>query len=108
LRIDGFSSLHADYEGGEMTTRLLTFTGSHLIINFSTSAAGYVLVELLDSHGNVIQNYSSDDCIPLIGNEISRQVEWESGSDLTKLKETPIKLRFKLKDADVYSLRFEK
>lgn len=108
LRIDGFSSLHADYEGGEMTTRLLTFTGSHLIINFSTSAAGYVLVELLDNHGNVIQNYSSDDCIPLIGNEISRQVEWESGSDLTKLKETPIKLRFKLKDADVYSLRFEK
>jgi hypothetical protein len=107
LRIDGFSSLHADYAPGEMTTKVLTFTGSHLVINFSTSAAGYILVELLDSKGNPVQNYSSDDCITLIGNEISRVVEWKSGSDLIKLKGAPIRLHFKMKDADLYSLRFE-
>ena len=107
LRIDGFSSLHADYEPGEMTTKVLTFTGSHLVINFSTSAAGYIKVELLDSKGNPLQNYSSDDCIPLIGNEISRMVEWKSGSDLLKLKGSPIRLHFKMEDADLFSLRFE-
>jgi hypothetical protein len=107
LRIDGFSSIHASYEPGELITRLLTFSGSKLIINFSTSAAGYLLFELLDNYGNVIQGFSSDNCIPVIGNEISRQVEWKSGSGLSKLKDTPIKLRIKMKDADLYSIRFE-
>lgn len=108
LRIDGFSSLHADYESGEMTTRLLTFSGKQLVINFSTSAAGFVITELLDSRGNVIQGYSFDDCIPLIGNEISKVVEWKKGADLSGLENIPVKLRFKMKDADLYSLHFEK
>ncbi len=107
LRIDGFSSLHADYAPGEMTTKVLTFTGSHLVINFSTSAAGYIIVELLDNQGNIIQGHSADDCIPLTGNEISRVVDWKQGSDLSALQNTAVKLRFKLKDADLFSLRFE-
>ena len=107
LRIDGFTSLNAGYKQGEMITKLLTFTGSHLVINFSTSAAGFLLVELIDSNGNVVQGYSSGSCIPIIGNEISRQVEWKSGSDLTKFINTPVRLRFILKDADLYSICFE-
>ena len=107
LRIDGFSSLHADYAPGEMTTKVLTFAGSHLVINFSTSAAGYIIVELLDNQGNIIQGHSADDCIPLTGNEISRVVDWKQGSDLSALQNTAVKLRFKLKDADLFSLRFE-
>jgi len=108
LRIDGFSSLHADYNSGEMTTKPLIFNGSHMIINFSTSAGGQLLVELLDIQGNVIHEYSSDACIPIIGNEIYRVVEWKSGSDLSKIKDLPVRFRFKLKDADLYSFRFEK
>jgi len=107
LRIDGFSSLHADYAPGEMTTKVLTFAGSHLVINFSTSAAGYIIVELLDNQGNIIQGHSADDCIPLTGNEISRVVDWKQGSDLSALQNTAVKFRFKLKDADLFSLRFE-
>jgi hypothetical protein len=107
LRTDGFASIHASYETGEMTTRLLTFTGSHLIINFSTSAAGYILAELLDSQNNVIDDFSFDNCFPVIGNEISRQIEWKSGSILKNLKDTPVKIHFKMKDADIYSIRFQ-
>jgi len=108
LRIDGFSSLHADYDPGEMTTKLLTFSGSKLVINFSTSAAGFVIVELIDDQGNVIQGHSAEDCIPLTGNEIARVVDWKQGSDISALQNTPVKLRFRMKDADLYSLRFEK
>jgi hypothetical protein len=108
LRVDGLSSIHAGYESGEMTTKFLTFTGSDLIINFSTSAAGYMLVELLDSNGEVIEGFSKDDCLPIVGNEIYKKVEWETGSDLSQFRNTPVKLHFVMKDADLYSLRFEK
>lgn len=107
LRIDGFASLHAGYEPGEMTTKLLTFSGSQLVLNLATSAAGYVLVEFLDQQGNVIPGYSLENCIPVIGNEIARQAEWKTGSDLSELNDKPVKIRFRMKDADLYSLRFE-
>jgi hypothetical protein len=107
LRIDGFSSLHADYDPGGMTTKLLTFSGSKLVVNFSTSAAGYIIVELLDNKGNAIKGYTADDCIPLTGNEITRIVEWKKGSDISALQNIPVKLRFRMKDADLYSLRFK-
>ncbi len=107
LRIDGFSSLHADYDPGEMTTKLLTFGGSKLVVNFSTSAAGYIIVELLDNQGKVLHGYSADDCIPLTGNEISRVVDWKKGADLSALQNTPVRLRIIMKDADLFSFRFE-
>ena len=37
LRLDGFASLHAPYQGGEMLTHPLKFAGSRLEINYSTS-----------------------------------------------------------------------
>ena len=46
LRLDGFTSLNAPYEGGDITTRPFTFEGEELEINYSTSAAGYLRVEL--------------------------------------------------------------
>lgn len=107
LRIDGFSSLHADYDPGEMITKLLTFSGSKFVVNFSTSAAGYIIVELLDNQDKVIQGHSADDCIPLTGNEISRVVDWKQGPDLSALQSTPVKLRIIMKDADLFSFRFE-
>jgi hypothetical protein len=107
LRTDGFASLHAGYNEGEIVTKTLVFTGSRLIINFATSAGGYIIVEMLDNQGNVITGLSSDDCIQVIGNEISRHIEWKSGIDLSKLQGSPVKIRFKMKDADLYSLHFE-
>lgn len=107
LRIDGFSSLHADYTPGEVLTRLFIFTGTRLIINFSTSAAGYIMAEMLDMNGRVIGHYSFENSIPQIGNEIYRQVEWKQGSDLTSLQGKIVRLHIKMKDADLYSIRFE-
>ncbi|HUX96006.1 MAG TPA: hypothetical protein VMV47_09765 [Bacteroidales bacterium] len=106
LRIDGFASLHAKFEPGELVTKKISFTGSELILNFSTSAAGYILVEILDTNGSPLQEFSFENCIPVIGNEIERTVEWRSSSDLTKLNNIPVRIRFRIKDADLYSFRF--
>ena len=46
LRIDGFVSASAPLGGGELLTKPLTFSGTKLEINFSTSAAGVVRIEI--------------------------------------------------------------
>ena len=105
MRLDGFASVHAPYEGGEMLTRPLTFTGSRLLLNFATSAPGGIRVEMQDEGGNPLPGFALHDCQELIGNDIERAVTWKGG-DLGKLSGTPVRLRFVMKDADLYALRF--
>jgi hypothetical protein len=106
LRTDGFTSVNAPYRGGEFLTRALTFTGTNLVLNFSTGAAGTVRVEIQDADGKPLPGYALADATELIGDSIERVATWKSGSDLTRLAGRPIKLRFVMRDADLYSLRF--
>jgi hypothetical protein len=106
LRMDGFVSVHAPYAGGEFVTRPLIFEGKNLVINYSTSAAGSVRVEVIGSNGEAVSGLSLDDCPEIYGDEIEKVVEWESVSDLSQLAGQTVRLRFALKDADLYSLRF--
>ena len=48
------------------------------------------------------------DCQEIIGNEIDRVVVWKGKSNLESLAGKPVRLRFQLKDADVYALQFVK
>ena len=57
LRVDGFASVNAPYSGGEMVTRLFTFSGRELVLNYSTSAAGSIRVEVQSPSGKVIPDY---------------------------------------------------
>ncbi|NUQ61279.1 MAG: hypothetical protein HUU20_02255 [Pirellulales bacterium] len=106
LRTDGFASVHASYQGGEIVTRPLKFAGKELTINYSTSAAGSIRVEIQDEAGKPIPGYRLTDATEIIGDQIERAVAWKAGTDLGALAERPVRLRFVLKDADLYSLRF--
>ena len=107
LRLDGFASLNAPYDEGQMITKPLDFTGNRLELNYSTSAAGSIKVEILDVSGTPLDGYSLDDCDGLIGDEISAYVSWRGSTDLSKISGKPIKVRFVMNDADIYSFRFE-
>ena len=87
-------------------TKPLTFSGSQLTINYETSAAGRLRVEIQDEQGLALPGYSLDDCDPLIGDEIECTVSWQKGADLAALTGRPVRLSFELKDADLYSIRF--
>ncbi|MFI4850974.1 MAG: hypothetical protein ACIAZJ_17820 [Gimesia chilikensis] len=108
LRLDGFASVRADYAGGELVTKPLTFDGSELSINFSTSAAGGIKVEIQDENGKPIPGFTLADAREQIGNEINRIVTWKGGSDVSALSGKPVRLKFVMKDADLYSLQFVK
>lgn len=106
IRLDGFVSVQAPYSGGEFVTKTLVFGGDELQMNFATSAAGRVRVEIQDIDGEAIAGYSLDDSMDLIGDSVDRTVLWKTGSDVGALAGTPIRLRFVMNDADVYSFRF--
>ena len=108
LRTDGFASIHAGHAGGTMTTKPIRFSGMKLVLNYWTSAAGSIRVELLDEAGKVIPGYAAGDCQKIIGNEIKRVVAWGDKANLTELAGKPVRLRFRIMDADLYSLRFER
>jgi hypothetical protein len=106
LRTDGFVSVNAPYRGGELVTKPFTFSGSKLEINFETSAAGGVQVEIQDENGSPIPGFTLTDCPEMIGDDIDRVISWVGGTDVSRLAGKVVHLHFVMKDADLYSLRF--
>ncbi len=106
LRLDGLASLHAPYRGAEMTTKVLRFAGHRLELNYSTSAAGSIRVEVQQADGSPVRGFALADCREIIGDRIERDVEWIAGHDLASLAGKPVRLRFQLKDADLFAIRF--
>jgi hypothetical protein len=106
LRIDGFVSINAPLSGGEVVTKPLKFAGSKLTMNFATSAAGSVRVEIQDPAGKPVEGFSLADCPDHFGDTVERVVNWNNRKDVSRLAGKPVRLRFVLKDADLYSFQF--
>jgi hypothetical protein len=106
LRTDGFVSVNAPYAGGELVTHPLRFEGSELVINYATSAAGSVRVEIQDAKGQPLPGYELAESVELYGDEIEQVVAWKGGSDVGRLAGEGVRLRFVMKDADLYAIRF--
>ena len=106
IRVDGFVSVQAPLSGGELTTRTLQFDGTRLEINFSTSAAGSLRVELQDANGKPIPDFTLADCHRQFGDQLDRVVSWKQVADVSGLAGKPVRLKFELRDADLYSFRF--
>ena len=107
LRQDGFVSASSPFSGGELLTRPLTFEGSRLEVNFSTSAAGTIKVELQSATGRPIDGFTLDDADETFGDELDRTVTWKGSPDVSSLAGRVIRLRVTLSDADLYAFKFQ-
>ena len=105
LRLDGLASLRAPADGGEWTSRPLMVDGRRLELNVATSAGGGVRVEIQDEAGSPLPGHALEDCYEVIGNDLARTVRWSSGADLGWLEGRVVRLRVRMADADLYSLR---
>lgn len=101
LRIDGFFSWYADFSGGEVLTKPFIFEGSELEVNFATSGLSYMTVTVCDEEGNEIEGYKTYN---MFGDSLERKVDFEK--DLKELEGKPIRLKFFLRDCDLYSFKF--
>jgi hypothetical protein len=106
-RVDGFVSVNAPLAGGEIVTRPLVFDGGNLVLNFETSGAGDIQVELQNAAGCPLPGYALCDCPPILGDSLRHVVRWAPhGGDVRALAGQPVRLRFVLRDADLYAFQF--
>lgn len=106
IRPDGFVSVNGPYTGGTLVTKPLVFAGKRLAINYATSAGGGLRVGIEDADGRPIDGFAIADCPEIIGDRIEHVVGWNQGQDVSALAGKPVRLRFELKDADLYALQF--
>ncbi len=103
LRRDGFASMDAGQEEGVLTTRPIVFAeGSHLFVNANT-AKGELYAEVLAEDGKVIKGFSSDQCKPLSADSTCMMIRWKGWKKLSALQGRPIRLRFHLKNGELYA-----
>jgi len=104
LRLDGFASLDADRQGGEVTTKPLTFDGEMILIN-AVSYHG-LAADILDETGRVIPGFSADDCIPIRGDSVRHELRFKEAR-LAQLAGRRISLRLGMSGAMLFSVFFE-
>ena len=102
LRLDGFVSLTAPGEGS-VTTRLLQTPGGRLTVN--ARVGGDLRAEILDQDGDVIPGYGAQQCNPVRGDSLRHAVTWRSGADRVPRREAGLRIRFHLRDTDLYAFR---
>ena len=102
LRMDGFVSADADDEMGTLITKPFVCEGNELIINASAEK-GLVGVAILDESGIQYSGYSKRDCVLFDSDSISHKVTWQKRPTLDELKGKTIRLKFYLKNANLYS-----
>lgn len=100
IRKHGFASVHAAYDGGNFTTKPLTFKGGRLYLNYSTSGAGHIKVKMLDDKGSLL---TQTDLI--YGDEIMGGIDFDDS--IAPFEGKPVQLLFELADADIYAMKFE-
>jgi hypothetical protein len=110
LRVDGFASIHAGYEPGEMVTKPLVFSGDELRINYQTSAAGSIGLEILDAAGTPIPGFTAADLKDSFwGDAIEQVAVWkDKDKKLSSLAGQPVRLKFTMREADLYAIQFRK
>ncbi|MDO8542976.1 MAG: LamG domain-containing protein [Opitutaceae bacterium] len=101
LRADGFASLDGDDNPGSVVTKpLLGLTG---ILRLNCEAAkGLVQVEVLDANDRVLPGYRRREFNEPRGDGIDQVVSWQEHDELPA-QAGPLKLRFWLKNASLYS-----
>lgn len=103
LRIDGFASLSSSYEEGYVVTKPLIVKGNNLLLNFSTSSIGYVKILFLNEFGEEIDGFSEKDAVKIVGDKIDFPVSWNNDRTISELYGEKVRIKFIMRDADVFS-----
>jgi hypothetical protein len=105
LRLDGFVSLSATREPGTVMTKALRLPGGSLFVN--ADVQGELKVELRDSDGRVFPGYSAEDCVPIRSDGLRQMIRWERAYQLDSLRDRAVRLRFHMREADLYAFWFQ-
>jgi hypothetical protein len=105
LLLDRFVSKDAGNNEGSITTETLTFQGRKLALNVS-APYGRVCVEMLGERGQSVPGFGYSECDAISGDRGRHSVTWKGNSDVPRISEQPVQLRFHLTDAKLDSFAF--
>ncbi len=102
LRLDGFASFGASFDGGRLTSKPFSLVGDELWVN-AKADYGRLTVDLLDAESKPLAGYTAEDCIAIEEDSVAICVRWRGGKGLRALAGQPVRLRFALNNARLYS-----
>ena len=109
---DGFVSVDAGkIRPGKLVTRPFTFQGKNLVVNFQASKHNHgagqpeIKAELLGVSHEPIDGFKLDQSDPVrtTGNH---EMRWQRKGDVGALAGKPVRIRFSIRNAKLYSFRF--
>jgi len=103
LRLDGFCSMRAGDSEGWLVSRREPAREPAVTINAQTAKDGYVAAEILDRKNRVIPGFSRQDCMAFKGDSVRHELKWKTTQFPAGKKLDDWKIRFWLKNADLYS-----
>ena len=96
---------------GELITKpfALGNLAERLTLNYQIQKGGTIRVAIEQPNGQAIGGYTLAACKRLKGDSLQQDVAWQTGGDISHLRRKyPVaRLRFELKDAELYSLQFQ-
>jgi hypothetical protein len=99
-RLDGLVSLHAGPDEGIVETVPLRCPGGRLVVNADASG-GELRVAVLDAQSSFLPGLAEADCVPLRADAVRHSVRWTQHDRFPT--DRPIRLRFHLKNARLFS-----
>jgi hypothetical protein len=103
LRLDGFCSMQAGTEEGNLVTRSEILETPSVTINARTRSGGHIVAEIVDAAGRTLDGFSRAECVPFQGDDVRHVLRWQAKEFTPQQLAAEKKLRFYLKDADLYS-----
>jgi hypothetical protein len=104
LRKDGFVSLSADDNAGQVITKPCVAKGNRLLLNVAVHEGGEARVEVLDADSHPIPGFELNSSVPLRGQSVEQKVVWQGDAKWSQLAGRKVRLRIQLRNADLYAL----
>lgn len=103
LRPDGFVSMDSQWTEGTVTTQPVLLKGTTLHVN-ANAKPGTIRAELLGSDGAAIEGFSRADCRPMeMVDSLDFALTWGRGYNLSAVADTPVRVRFYVQGAKLFS-----
>ena len=107
-RRDGFVSLEAGEETGELITRPVVFSGSGtLCMNAQSEKGGALRAAVMEEDGTPIEGLDYADCAVMGGDSVRAPISWKGADSIAALKGRYLRFGFRLEHSRIFSFWVE-